>query len=398
MSNNKYRIMNIVGARPNMVKMAPLIRAIKRIPVLDPVLVHTGQHYDYLMSQVFFEQLGMPAPDYNLEVGSGSQHAQTAEIMKRFGDVVQQDRPDMVVVVGDVNSTIACSLVAAKERIPLVHVEAGLRSGDRSMPEEINRLLTDSISDILFTTEESGNENLCREGVATEKVFFVGNIMIDSLVHSIDAARGSALVAKLAPPRQKYGVLTLHRPANVDDADKLRAVLAAVTKIASDLPVLFPVHPRTQEKIASAGINGMKSWDGKHAIGKSGVWMMGPAPYLDFLGVVDGAAFIMTDSGGIQEESTFMGVPCLTFRDNTERPATIKYGTNRLVGTDPAALIHHAAEVLRGADRGQEPIHGVPPLWDGHAAERIVEILHRYLQSAAGRPSDYQGESVHSAH
>ena len=385
MPNCNFRIMNVVGARPNLVKMAPLMRAMRQIPDLDPVLVHTGQHYDYLMSQVFFEQLGMPAPDYDLEIGSGSQHEQTAGIIQRFGELVQQDRPQMVVVVGDVNSTVACSLVAAKERIPLAHVEAGLRSGDRSMPEEINRLLTDAVSDLLFTTEESGNQNLHREGVPAEKVFFVGNIMIDSLVHSIDAARKSALVGKLGLPRRGYGVLTLHRPANVDDADKLCAVLAAVVEIARELPVLFPAHPRTQARIASAGIEGMRSWDGAQAIQENGVWMMGPAPYLDFLGIVDGAALVITDSGGIQEESTFMGVPCLTFRDNTERPATIKYGTNRLVGTDPAALILHAREVLRAAGSSQNSIPRVPPLWDGHAAERIVGILYGYLQSAAGR-------------
>ena len=377
--------MNIVGTRPNLVKMAPLIRAMRSITDLDPVLVHTGQHYDYLMSQVFFEQLGMPAPEYNLKAGSGSQHEQTAEIMKRFGELVQQDRPDMVVVVGDVNSTIACSMVAAKERIPLAHVEAGLRSGDRTMPEEINRILTDSISDLLFTTEESGNEHLCREGVPAEKVFFAGNIMIDSLVYSIEAARKSALAAKLALPRRGYGVLTLHRPSTVDEAGKLRAVLAAVIEIAKELPVLFSIHPRTQGQITSAGIDGMNSWDGEHAIKKSGVWMMRPAPYLDFLGMLDGAAFVITDSGGIQEESTFMGVPCLTFRDNTERPATIKYGTNRLVGTDSSALIHHAKDVLRRVDRNTESAHPVPPLWDGRAAERIVEILHHYLQFGAGR-------------
>lgn len=371
--------MNIVGARPNMVKMAPLMRAMKQIPEFDPVLVHTGQHYDYLMSQVFFEQLGMPAPNYNLEVGSGSQHDQTAEIIKRFGEVVQRDRPDMVVVVGDVNSTIACSLVAAKERIPLAHVEAGLRSGDRTMPEEINRLLTDSISDMLFTTEESGNANLRHEGVPAEKVFFVGNIMIDSLVQSIKTARDSELAAKMALPRRGYGVLTLHRPANVDDADKLRAVLSAVKEIARELPVLFPVHPRTQARIASAGIEGMNSWDGEHAIKGNGVWMMGPATYMDFLGIVDGAALVITDSGGIQEESTFMGVPCLTFRDNTERPATIDHGTNILVGTDPAALLHHAAETLRKAKSSLRAGYKIPPLWDGHAAERIVEQLRRYL-------------------
>jgi UDP-N-acetylglucosamine 2-epimerase (non-hydrolysing) len=362
-----------------MVKMAPLMRAMKQIPELDPVLVHTGQHYDYLMSQVFFEQLGMPAPNYNLEVGSGSQHDQTAETIKRFGEVVQKDRPDMVVVVGDVNSTIACSLVAAKERISLAHVEAGLRSGDRTMPEEINRLLTDSISDLLFTTEESGNANLRREGVPAKKVFFVGNIMIDSLVQSIKTARESELAAKLALQRRGYGVLTLHRPANVDDVDKLRAVLSAVSEIARELPVLFPVHPRTQARIAAAGIEDMQSWDGKHTIQGKGIWMMGPASYLDFLGIVDGAALVITDSGGIQEESTFMGVPCLTFRDNTERPATIEYGTNILVGTDPAALLYHAAEVLRQVKSGRESSHKIPPLWDGHAAERIVGHLHHYL-------------------
>lgn len=377
--NKKYRIMNIVGARPNMVKMAPLMRAMKRIPELDPVLVHTGQHYDYLMSQVFFEQLGMPAPNYNLEVGSGSQHDQTAEIIKRFGEVVRKDRPDMVVVVGDVNSTIACSLVAAKERIPLAHVEAGLRSGDRTMPEEINRLLTDSISDLLFTTEESGNANLRREGVPANKVFFVGNIMIDSLVQSIKTARESELAVNLALRRRGYGVLTLHRPANVDDVDKLRAVLLAVKEIARELPILFPVHPRTQARIAAAGIEDMHSWDGKRAIQGNGVWMMGPATYLDFLGIVDGAALVITDSGGIQEESTFMGVPCLTFRDNTERPATIEHGTNILVGTDPAALLYHAAEVRRKMKLGQRSEYRIPPLWDGHAAERIVEQLHRHL-------------------
>jgi UDP-N-acetylglucosamine 2-epimerase (non-hydrolysing) len=247
------------------------------------------------------------------------------------------------------------------------------------MPEEINRLLTDSISDLLFTTEESGNANLRREGIPEEKVIFVGNIMIDSLVQSLEIARESELASKLALSRRSYGVLTLHRPANVDDVDKLRAVLAAVTEIARELPMLFPVHPRTQARITAAGIDGMKSWDGEHAIESNGVWMMGPASYLDFLGIVDGAALVITDSGGIQEESTFMGVPCLTFRENTERPSTIEHGTNQLIGTDPAALIRHAAEVLRKVKAGPEPGHRVPPLWDGHTAERIVEHLHKHL-------------------
>ncbi len=383
MPKKQYRIMNIVGARPNMVKMAPLIRAMQQIPEFLPMLVHTGQHYDYLMSQVFFDQLGMPAPDYNLEVGSGSQHAQTAEIIRRFGELLQQERPDMVVVVGDVNSTFACSLVAVKEGIPLAHVEAGLRSGDRTMPEEINRVLTDSIADLLFTTEESGSQNLIREGISPEKVFFVGNTMIDSLVHSIDAARASALVGKLALTRRGFGVLTLHRPATVDHPEKLRAVLAAIAEISKRLPILFPVHPRTQGKLAAAGIENLNSWNGESSLPGKGIWMMGPVGYLDFLGLVDSAAFVITDSGGIQEESTFMGVPCLTFRDNTERPATIEYGTNRLVGTDPESLVKNADDLLSRAGQGSNDNLKVPPLWDGHAAERIVEILHRYLQQHA---------------
>lgn len=376
--------MNIVGARPNLVKMAPLIRAMQRVPQFDPVLVHTGQHYDYLMSQVFFEQLGIPEPNYNLEVGAGTQHTQTGEIIKRFGEVVAKDRPDMVVVVGDVNSTVACSLVAAKELIPLAHVEAGLRSGDRAMPEEVNRVLTDSIADLLFTTEDSGNINLQREGVAAEKVHFVGNIMIDSLVHSLGAARQSTLLSKMGLRGKGYGVLTLHRPANVDNVEKLRSVLIAIAEIARGLPVLFPVHPRTQAKIVAADVKGMKAWDGAQPIDQNGIWMMGPAPYLDFLGIVEGAAFVITDSGGIQEESTFMGIPCFTFRDNTERPVTITHGTNRLIGTDPEALRSHLSDWKRLASvRKHDSADRVPPLWDGHAAERIVDILDAYLHSRA---------------
>lgn len=390
--------MNIVGARPNFVKMAPLIRAMKNCPELEPVLVHTGQHYDYRMSQVVFDQLGIPTPNYNLEVGPGSQHTQTAEIIKRFGELMQKDRPDMVVVVGDVNSTVSCALVAAKEGIPLAHVEAGLRSGDRRMPEEINRLLTDSISDLLFTTEASGNENLCREGVGIEKVFFVGNVMIDSLVHSIDMARSSLLKTKLALPRRGYGVLTLHRPANVDSVENLRAVLGAICQIAADVPVIFPVHPRTQPKIIAAGIDGINTWNGTQIIGTSGLWMMEPAPYLDFLGIVDSAAFVITDSGGIQEETTFLGIPCLTFRDNTERPITVTHGTNRLVGTTPGALLKEFAALRRNENSETRDHRRIPPLWDGHAAERIARVLVSYFQGCALDPREWEATNVARHH
>lgn len=387
--------MNIVGARPNMMKVAPLMAEIGRHAGLEPVLVHTGQHYDYSMSQVFFDQLNMPEPDYNLEVGSGSHHAQTAEIIKRFGDLVQQDRPDMVLVVGDVNSTIACALVAAKQSIPVVHVEAGLRSFDRGMPEEINRVLTDAISDLLFTTEESGNENLAKEGVSPAKVHFVGNLMIDSLVGAIDAARRSPLRAKLGLRRQGYAVLTLHRPSNVDDPKQLVRTLSALNEVSQDLPVIFPVHPRTQHKILGLGFSTTNSWDGEAAIQGRGIWTMPPASYLDFLGLVDGAAMVITDSGGIQEETTYLGVPCLTYRDNTERPITVTMGTNRLIGADPSRIVRYASEVLCSmAPRNGAGGHTLPPLWDGQAATRIVGVLRRYLESRdANQPNPAQANS-----
>jgi UDP-N-acetylglucosamine 2-epimerase (non-hydrolysing) len=348
------------------------------------VLVHTGQHYDYSMSQVFFDQLNIPEPDYNLEVGSGSHHAQTAEIIKRFGELVQQDRPDMVVVVGDVNSTIACALVAAKESIPVVHVEAGLRSFDRAMPEEVNRVLTDSISDLLFTTEESGNQNLAREGVSADKIYFVGNLMIDSLVGALDAARRSLLRGKLRLEKRGYAVLTLHRPSNVDDPAQLTRTLSALVEVATRVPVIFPVHPRTQQKIAASGFAGVNMWDGERPIAKQGIWMMPPASYLDFVGLVDSAAMVITDSGGIQEETTYLGVPCLTYRNNTERPVTVTVGTNRLIGADPAAIVRHAEEVLRNMTPHREANgHRVPPLWDGRAAGRIVDVLAEYLTADA---------------
>jgi UDP-N-acetylglucosamine 2-epimerase (non-hydrolysing) len=358
-----------------MMKVAPLIAEMARHDEIEPVLVHTGQHYDYAMSQVFFDQLHMPEPDYNLEVGSGTHHAQTAEIIRRFGELVAKDRPDMVLVAGDVNSTIACALVAAKENIPVAHVESGLRSFDRSMPEEVNRILTDAISDLLFTTEESGNLNLASEGVPPSRVHFVGNLMIDSLVGALDLARKSTLLSELELPARGYALLTLHRPSNVDDVHQLTSTLEAVLKIAERLPIIFPAHPRTAARIAEFGIHGVRTWT-RGPIQGNGLWMMPPASYLDFLGLVDRATMVLTDSGGIQEETTYLGIPCLTYRNNTERPVTVTLGTNKLIGSDPDRLLESAINVLDFGfkrDDGQKPVR--PPLWDGKAAPRIVAIL-----------------------
>src|SRR5271155_2055919 len=280
MANNRLRIMNIVGARPNMMKIAPLLAELRLHKEIEPVLVHTGQHYDYSMSQVFFDQLRLPHPDYNLEAGSGKHYSQTAEVMRKFGELVEHDRPDMVLVSGDVNSTLACALVAAKERIPVAHVEAGLRSFDRSMPEELNRILTDAVSDLLFTTEESANRNLANEGVDPGKVFFVGNLMIDSLVSALKVARQSSLRSELGLDGKLYAVLTLHRPSNVDNEDQLRRTLDAIVEVAQHIPIVFPAHPRTARNIEAAGLTAMRTWTGG-PLSNSGLWMMPPASYLD---------------------------------------------------------------------------------------------------------------------
>ncbi len=375
MGNNRLRVMSIVGARPNMMKVAPLLAELRRHEEMEAILVHTGQHYDYSMSQVFFDQLGVPPPDYNLDVGSGPHYAQTAEIIRRFGELVQQDRPDMVVVAGDVNSTMACALVAAKERIPVVHVEAGMRSFDRTMPEELNRILTDALADLLFTTEESANRNLADEGVAPGKVFFVGNLMIDSLVRALKMTRLSCLRSELGLDEKPYAVLTLHRPSNVDNEDQLRRTLEAIAEIAQRLPVVFPAHPRTARNIDAAGLTTARTWHGGPLPGP-GLCMMPPASYLDFLDLMQHAVMVITDSGGVQEETTYLGVPCLTYRDNTERPVTISMGTNRVIGCDPQHLLLNALEVLEGAPHRQDrsaPLR--PPLWDGRTAPRIVGIL-----------------------
>jgi UDP-N-acetylglucosamine 2-epimerase (non-hydrolysing) len=376
MSANRFKIFNVVGARPNMMKMAPVMAEMRRRSELHPILVHTGQHYDLRMSQVFLDQLNLGEPEHNLNVGSGTHHQQTAQIIQRFGDLVAAERPDMIVVAGDVNSTMACALVGAKEGIPVAHVEAGLRSFDRSMPEEINRIVADSVSDLLFTTEQSGTDNLINEGISQEKIVFAGNAMIDSLVMAIEKARASAILKQLGLLRGQYTLLTLHRPSNVDDPENLKAVLNALLEIGRNVPLVFPVHPRTQARITNLKMPEVLTWDGISPVSAQGLWLMPPASYLDFLCMMDSAAMVITDSGGIQEETTFLGVPCLTYRDNTERPVTVERGTNRLVGAKPGALVAEAKIVL---SHPSSVLNAPPPLWDGHAAERIVVVIHEYL-------------------
>ena len=378
MNAGRFKIFNVVGARPNMMKMAPVVAEMRRRPNLEPVLVHTVQHYDFRMSQVFLEQLNLGEPDHNLNVGSGTHHAQTAQILGKFGGLVMAERPNMIVVAGDVNSTMACALVGAKEMIPVAHVEAGLRSFDRGMPEEINRIVADSVSDLLFTTEQSGTDNLIREGVPREKIVFTGNAMIDSLVATLERARTSSLGQQLGLQAGKYILVTLHRPSNVDQPQNLQSALRAIVEVVQQhaMPAVFPVHPRTQARIAGLQIAGIANWDNQSPVNGGKVWLMPPASYLDFLSLMDRAGMVITDSGGIQEETTYLGVPCLTYRDNTERPVTVQHGTNHLVGANPAALIATAKQVLAT----QKARHRVPPLWDGHAAERIVTAVVNYLR------------------
>ena len=352
-------ILHVVGARPNFMKAAPVIQALGAHDGERQTLVHTGQHYDFNMSDVFFQQLGMPAPDVNLEVGSGSHAQQTSQIIARFETVVLERKPDWVVVYGDVNSTVGAAIVCAKLLIPVAHVEAGLRSFDRTMPEEINRLLTDQISDLLFTPSEDGNQNLQMEGVAPEKVHLVGNVMIDTLVRLLPYARER--LPEAIPDR--YALVTLHRPSNVDDIGWLKALFDMFSEISRDVPILFPVHPRTRGRMAEAGIEFGK--------GSSQLQILDPIPYLEFLALQSRAAVVITDSGGIQEETTYLGVPCLTVRENTERPITVTLGTNTLVGRDVQRLRGELEALLAGtAKRGT-----VPPLWDGHAAERIAHVM-----------------------
>jgi UDP-N-acetylglucosamine 2-epimerase (non-hydrolysing) len=370
-------VMCVVGARPNFMKMAPILRALAaHQPPIQALLVHTGQHYDTDMSKKLFVDLGLPQPDLNLEVGSGSHALQTAEVMRRFEPALDQYQPSCVLVVGDVNSTLACTLVAVKKGVPVAHVEAGLRSYDRQMPEEINRLLTDQVADRLYTTERSASGNLSREGIDLARVCFAGNVMIDSLEASRPFARPPAQTLRdhrLDPTLVSgaYGVVTLHRPSNVDDPQTLQALLSRLAQVAQDLALVFAMHPRTRSNIERFGLQQLLPADR--------VAVLPPQGYLEMLGLMAGATLVLTDSGGLQEETTALGVPCLTLRENTERPITVEQGTNTLVGLDGEALLNGVAEILAGqGKRGR-----VPEYWDGHAAERIAADLWQWLRPAA---------------
>jgi len=358
------RILSVVGARPNFMKIAPIIKACRASKIIEPLLVHTGQHYDRRMSDLFFHQLGIPKPDINLEVGSASHAVQTAEIMKAFEPIVLKHKPEAVLVVGDVNSTIACGLVAVKLGIKLIHVEAGLRSFDHSMPEEINRVLTDSISDLLFCTEQSGVDNLIREGIPKEKVFLVGNVMIDTLLENKTRAEGSNILNQLNLNGNGYATLTLHRPANVDDPVVFGRILDALEVIQNDMPIIFPIHPRTRQNLKALGLD-------QRINDMLNLQLVEPLGYLDFLKLMSSARLALTDSGGIQEETTILKVPCLTLRKNTERPITVEIGSNQVVGTKTENIIGAYKKIINGNWRESQ----MPPLWNGNAAERIVSLL-----------------------
>jgi len=362
----------VAGARPNFVKIAPIIRAMRQHSGLIARLVHTGQHYDVSMSAQFFRDLEIPEPDFNLAVGSASHAVQTAEIMMRLEPILLAERPDVVIVVGDVNSTLAAALTAAKLGIPLAHVEAGLRSFDRSMPEEINRAVVDALSDLLFVTEESGCVNLRREGVAEPRIYFVGNVMIDTLETTRSIWERSALYATLGLDADRpYAVLTLHRPSNVDDPQRLVAIFEGLQQVARHLPIVFPVHPRAAAQLASHLEIQIGSPEMPGSLPGKGIVCLDPMGYLEFIALMSRARLVLTDSGGIQDETTGLGVPCLTLRDNTERPVTITHGTNRVIGTDPQRIVQEALAAVehpRSAARR-------PPYWDGRAAERIVAVV-----------------------
>ena len=360
------KVINVVGARPNFMKVAPIVAAMKQRPErFQPLVVHTGQHYDATMSDSFFRDLNLPEPEIHLGVGSASHAAQTAAVMERFEPIVLQEQPDWVLVVGDVNSTLACALVCVKLGVKVAHVEAGLRSRDRTMPEEINRLLTDQIADLLLTPSRDADANLLTEGIPPERIRFVGNVMIDSLLQNLERARKSPVRRELGVANTDYAVLTLHRPSNVDSEDTFVPILAALETITQAVPVIFPVHPRTRKTIAELGLS-----DRVAAI--KSLRLIDPLGYLDFLGLYSGARLVLTDSGGIQEETTALGIPCLTLRENTERSITVELGTNVVVGTDTARIVAAAGAALNGS--AKRTTHQ-PPLWDGHTAERILDAL-----------------------
>ena len=360
------KVINVVGARPNFMKVAPIVAAMKRRPHrFQPLVVHTGQHYDVSMSDSFFTDLELPNPDAYLGVGSGSHAVQTATVMERFEPVVIEGKPDWVLVVGDVNSTLACALVCVKLGIKVAHVEAGLRSRDRTMPEEINRLLTDQIADLLFTPSQDADQNLLAEGIPPERIRFVGNVMIDSLVKNLERAKQSIIKTQLGLSERTYAVLTLHRPSNVDNKETFEGILDALETISHSLPIIFPVHPRARKTIADLGLSARLN-------SIPNLRLIDPLGYLDFLNLYSTARLVLTDSGGIQEETTSLGIPCLTLRQNTERPVTVELGTNVIVGTDTQKIVTAANAALNGSSKNRT---GQLPLWDGHTAERIVDVL-----------------------
>jgi UDP-N-acetylglucosamine 2-epimerase (non-hydrolysing) len=371
-----YSILCVVGARPNFMKMAPIMAAFAAFGTeLDVSLVHTGQHYDVAMNHQYFEALGIPQPDINLEVGSGSHTAQTANVMLRFESVLDTKRPSAVLVVGDVNSTLACTLVAIKKGVPVIHVEAGLRSFDRAMPEEINRVLTDQVSELLFITERSGRENLLREGIAEYRIRFVGNVMIDTLHHNLEKAVPVSQILQNANKKEflvghdGYAILTAHRPSNVDDPDTLRSLLETTSKISTKLPIIFPMHPRTRDMIQKFGLNKI--------LDVPTVLQLPPMGYLEMLGLMKDARVVLTDSGGIQEETTALGIPCITLRNNTERPITVDEGTNTIAGLDSAKILTILDEImLTGGKAGR-----IPEFWDGQASTRIVAEIIDWLKN-----------------
>jgi len=364
----KINILNVVGARPNFMKIAPIHRLIKNSIRIEPILVHTGQHYDEKMSRVFFEDLGLPVPDVYLGVGSGSHAWQTGTIMIEMEKIMLEYKPGLVLVVGDVNSTMAATLVASKLHVPIAHVEAGLRSFDRAMPEEINRMVTDALADLLFVTEKSGQQNLLKEGIPPEKIHFVGNVMIDSLLTHLKKAKQSKILSQLNLDHQAYALLTLHRPSNVDDQETFNRILSALEQVEQKIPIIFPIHPRSRKMLErfhfSDRIAKMKNLS-----------LIDPLGYLDFLALMEQAKFVLTDSGGIQEETTVLGIPCLTLRNNTERPVTVQLGTNVIVGMDTGKIVDESFKILSGKAK----IGKIPPLWDGNAAQRIVDVIENWL-------------------
>jgi UDP-N-acetylglucosamine 2-epimerase (non-hydrolysing) len=368
------RVINVVGARPNFMKIAPVIEEMRRrAGRIEPLLVHTGQHYDEAMSDSFFDELHLPRPDINLSVGSASHAEQTARIMLAFEQVLIKRRPDWVVVVGDVNSTMAATLVASKMLVRVAHIEAGLRSRDRTMPEEINRLVTDALADLLLTPSREAGENLLREGIQPEKIRFVGNVMIDTLFGNLERARTSQSLKRFALEPRQFCAMTLHRPSNVDDRKTLAGILEALDVIQQRLPVVFPVHPRTRARLEEFGLM-------EKARRQTSLILTEPLGYIDFLQLYSNSRLVLTDSGGIQEETTALGIPCLTLRDNTERPVTVSEGTNRIVGNDPSVITREAIAALDQPARSRR----VPELWDGHAALRIVDAIEQASDDRAG--------------